>query len=286
MNDRRDERELQDYLAGDSPVSQRYAGLPDAQPPPELDARILAAAEAEVKVVPIGRPWQRWAAAVGVAATVMLAFTLVMQVALDPSGRPAVSPPPAPVVLMEDAEMRQRPAPEMREAPMASSPLDRVDAPAPGRVANDMAPAELREELAPAGMQAGLADIEAEVPVAPPSAERAPGAFAGALMKMQKPAALDDAQLASAVEVVRASREVDSADEAQQRRVARTRGEPADADRLASVATEAGQPDARLDEVLRLYDAGDLAAAARQLEGFRTAYPQHPVSLELADTLD
>ncbi len=286
MNDRRDEGELQDYLAGDSPVSRQYAGLAAAQPSPELDAQILAAAEAEVKVVAIGRPWQRWAAAVGVAATVMLAFTLVMQVALDPSGRPEVSPPPASVVLMEDAEMRQRPAPEKREAPAAARPLDRVDAPAPGRVANDVAPAELREELAAGGMQAGLADIEAEVAVAPPPAEPAPGAFAGALMKKQKPAAMDDARLASAVELIRASRELDSADEVQRRRDVRTLDEPADADSLASQSPEAGLPDARLDEVLRLYDAGDLAAAARQLEEFRTAHPQHPVSLELADTLD
>ena len=55
---------------------------------------------------------------------------------------------------------------------------------------------------------------------------------------------------------------------------------------MASEALDADAAEARLDEVLRLYDDGDIAGAAQRLAEFRTEYPAHPVSLRLADTLD
>lgn len=277
MNDRRDERELEAYLAGNSPVSRQYAELPDAQPPTELDARILAAAEAEVKVVPIGRPWQRWAAAVGVAATVMLAFTLVMQVAIKPFGQSETTPPPAAIVLMEEAEVRERERREEKEAPLSVRPLDRVDAPAapPGRMADDAARELLRDELVPAEMQPGLAGMEARVPVVPSLNAPQPEAFAGAPMQAGEPVVITEARLADAVELIRASR-TDSP----------MRAKSVDVDGVASDALAAVTPEEQLDEVLRLYEAGDHIGAATRLDEFRAAHPEHPVSLSLADALN
>ena len=59
MNDQRDEREFEAWLAGDSPLSKAYQQEAREQPPAELDAEVLAAAERELKVVPI-RPLQQW----------------------------------------------------------------------------------------------------------------------------------------------------------------------------------------------------------------------------------
>ena len=65
MNDPRDDREFEAWLAGDSPVSEAYRQTAAEQPPTELDARVLAAAEQELKVVPIraARRWRRRGAA-------------------------------------------------------------------------------------------------------------------------------------------------------------------------------------------------------------------------------
>ncbi|MGI9330980.1 MAG: hypothetical protein ACR2QB_09730 [Gammaproteobacteria bacterium] len=93
MIDPREERELEAYLAGESPVSKRYAQGSADMPPPELDAAILAAAETELKVVPLQRKWRRWGQAVGIAASILLAVTLVLQMTIQPGSVPEVSTP-------------------------------------------------------------------------------------------------------------------------------------------------------------------------------------------------
>jgi hypothetical protein len=221
----------------------------------------------------------------------MLAFTLVMQVAIRPFGEPDTSPPAASVVLMEEAEVRQRATLEKKEAPLAVSPSDMIAPPAapPGRVAEDAAVEQLRDEFVPAEMQPGRAGLEAQVPVAPSLNAPEPGVFAGAPLKAGEPAAIDEARLADAVELIRASRVAEADEEAPRHSDTLRRAKSGDADGVASEAgeaTDAEPPQAWLDEVLRLYDAGDFDGAMQRLDGFRAAYPQHPVSLRLADTLD
>lgn len=288
MNDQRDEREFDAYLSGESPVSRQYAELAAAEPPPELDARILAAAEAEVNVVPLRRPWQRWATAVGVAATVMLAFTLVMQIAIEPFWQGDVSAPPASVVLMEKAELQQPATLEKKESPAATSPQGRFDTPAapPGRVAADAAREQLLDDLAPAEAQPGLADMDVQVPVASSLKAPEPEALAGAAMKVGESVLITEARLADAVAVIRAARTTEADRVERQQGAARARARTADEGGMASDALPDGDPQAQLDEILRLYDAGDHIGAATRLSEFRTTHPEHPVSLRLADTLE
>ena len=104
MSDPRDDREFEAWLAGDSPVSEAYRQTAAEQPPTELDARVLAAAEQELKVVPIraARRWRRRGAAVGIAATFVLAVSLLLQTVTEA--------PLEEAVILEDRadELKQR----------------------------------------------------------------------------------------------------------------------------------------------------------------------------------
>lgn len=292
MNDPREERELERFLAGESPVSQQYRGLSGAEPPPELDARILAAAEAEVRrddkvVVPLGRPWQRWATAVGVAASVMLAFTVVMQVAIGPFGEDAADKLPVSVRPMEEAERSAELKRESAAPPETDSPAKEraVAAPAsvPARPSRLQNKAMVQEELAADAGLAGVASMDTPVPV--PSAAPAP---AGALSDFSAAAVpVEDGQrLAAAVAMIRSDREAAEAGRARSEIVVTARRR--DTETLAVDAVdpdEPATPDAQLDELLRLYDAGDQAGAAEQLARFVDTWPEHPVTLRL-DELD
>ena len=82
MTDDQD-KELEQYLEGDSKPSSAYAELGDETPPPELDARILAAAEREVKVTGIDAQRSPPFKAFAWAAIVVLSFSLVLNIVFD-----------------------------------------------------------------------------------------------------------------------------------------------------------------------------------------------------------
>lgn len=75
------DRELENYLAGDSPLSRRYRAASREVPPPELDAAVLAAARAAVVHAPRRRA--RWQLPLAAAATVVLGVSLVSQLRFD-----------------------------------------------------------------------------------------------------------------------------------------------------------------------------------------------------------
>jgi hypothetical protein len=75
------DRELENYLAGDSPLSRRYRAASRETPPPELDAAVLAAARAAVVHAPRRRG--RWQLPLAAAATVVLGVSLVSQLRFD-----------------------------------------------------------------------------------------------------------------------------------------------------------------------------------------------------------
>lgn len=76
-----DEAALEEYLRGNSPVSQQYRALPDDLPPPALDRQVLAQARAALgEQAVVGRPrWVRWGAPMAVAASAVMALSIVMQ---------------------------------------------------------------------------------------------------------------------------------------------------------------------------------------------------------------
>jgi hypothetical protein len=75
-----DIKALDEYLKGGSDISQRYRELGREDVPPELDRRVLDEARAAVaKGGGRSRSWLRWGAPVALAASVLLAVTIVIE---------------------------------------------------------------------------------------------------------------------------------------------------------------------------------------------------------------
>jgi hypothetical protein len=149
MSDERDD-------CRDEALSRAYRRSAEMEPPPALDALILAAArrEAEVRPVRAAPWWRRWAAPVGVFATLVLTVSLTLlfqreQPDLLPAAAPTAGPAPQgepPKAPAEQAKMLVRPAP----APAPESRAKFKEAP-PMQAPAALAPAPtLREEALPA----------------------------------------------------------------------------------------------------------------------------------------
>ena len=95
MTDDMNEKLLQEYLEGRSPVSDAYQAAEKSGPPPELDRAVLAEARAAARA---GRDsssprWQAWLMPASLAATVTLCIALVAEVVVfDPLLKTADSP--------------------------------------------------------------------------------------------------------------------------------------------------------------------------------------------------
>ena len=95
MTDDMNEKLLQEYLEGRSPVSDAYQAAEKSGPPPELDRAVLAEARAAARA---GRDsssprWQAWLMPASLAATVTLCIALVAEVIVfDPLLKTADSP--------------------------------------------------------------------------------------------------------------------------------------------------------------------------------------------------
>lgn len=81
MSDPTDIKALDEYLKGNSDVSQRYRELGRDEVPPELDRRVLAAARDAVanEGAKRSRSWLRWSAPVALAASIVLVLTVVLE---------------------------------------------------------------------------------------------------------------------------------------------------------------------------------------------------------------
>jgi len=315
MNDLREERELEAYLAGETPVSKRYGQLADEQPPAELDARILAAAQTELKVVAMPGRWRRWGAAVGIAATVVLALSLVLQFAIEPmqqamtrkvADEPAVSAPmPA----------RDPAAAAHQSAPMAQRQLPaQLSAAAPReQTLQELRTAARQEAKSVARQDQDLADV----PMVTSSIEQE---LELVTMSVAKPSARDSAltgdeemqlslrgrspadDVSRAVAVIRdyqagedaLAGNADAAASSMQleeiivasRRVAEPARKEPPAAGLAGRAQGPAEPEQALVGILQRYDAGDLARAGELLNDFMLVYPEHPVTRRLEEDLD
>jgi negative regulator of sigma E activity len=82
MNQTPDDKALNEYLSGQSPISARYRELSADDVPPELDAAILAQAKSAVanssSHTKLER-WRRWTVPTTLAATFVLVVSLVIQ---------------------------------------------------------------------------------------------------------------------------------------------------------------------------------------------------------------
>lgn len=143
-----DDRELERYLKGDSPLSRRYRDASGEGSPPELDEAILARARAELKRKPPSL--NRYLAPVALAASVVLGVNIAWNLY-------QVEPVPAMQRLEEAAAPEHVPDPP---PPMAHEPAPVASAPELARRAPAAPPARL-EEKRPEG-RASEADAAAD----------------------------------------------------------------------------------------------------------------------------
>jgi len=122
-----DDRELEQYLKGESPLSRRYREASAETAPPELDEAILARARAELRRKPAGL--NRWLAPVALAASVVLGVNLawnVYEAQPVPLERPAS--PASGAAESRDEGFVPSPPP-VASAPAASAPEVMAEAP-------------------------------------------------------------------------------------------------------------------------------------------------------------
>ena len=268
--------------AEEQALAQRLARLgPHAEPSPALDARVLAAAHAATAVpVTTQSRRRRWPAALGLAASLVLAVGLAWRL------RPLPEPPPAPRAAPEAGNTAAPAAPAVMQAPMPSA------APAPEpEVANDAA----AREVAPPARAAATPGIVLESPPSPratPVDQRSAAKVAATAAIPVPPAppppeALRDVAAPApaappATEAI-APQSATHANEAEQAVSAgdnRQADEPTDEVPPATVDSPAVR-DAWLQRIHRLVDAGDITGARASLREFARRYPDYPLPEDL-----
>jgi hypothetical protein len=272
MNDPRDGKQpddaaLDEWLAGESPLSRRYAELGDEQPPAELDRKILASAAEASKVVPLERTTRRWGASIAVAATVLLCVSIVVNLSIQPDG-PLLDEAPPQVEFADKSEVTRESAysEDARDGAGRFDELRRRSQPA-------MAPPSVIEEVniePPPGeslaadepAMSGRVSLGAGIDSAAvrPSLEMSPAAEPGQ----------DEAQLARAIELLQA-------------RAATGETEPSAPASVQRKADAAPDPGDRLDAVLAAWEADEPDLAWTRLQAFLRDYPEHPFSRELIE---
>jgi hypothetical protein len=230
--------ELEAFLKRRSPMHRRLSDIDHAEPSVELDRLVLnRAREAIDTPSPALFRSSRWALPVGLAATILVAFTVVLNI--DHQGaKVASNASPA----AEAAP--QAPAPAVARAASVREP-ERVD---PPRLLTDSAASERRE-------------VQTEKKVEAPVAAMARRSQAAKSQNAASTAADSSTLIASTGAAVS---QVPAAP-------------PPPAPPVAAAAADPhSTPDTWLREINRLRTAGRTADADRELAAFREAYPTHP----------
>jgi len=301
VSDPIDIKALDEYLKGGSDISQRYRELRREEVPLELDRRVLD--EARAAVASGGgrsRSWLRWGAPVALAASVILAVTVVIE--SGPQNDTSFVTQPAavdkarlePQRQVEESKLQDQVAQERREEQhpaFAAEP-----------------PAVTVQQAAPASAPA---PAPASVPAAPP-----PAALAKTELERLNAATLDSpapqvaaeqpspgragsvATVSARKEVQQAPAEVDASDEdfssvsvtgTRARRAGRTAGPrgtisgsaiSSETRPAADEDAEHSDPEKWLEKIRELRRAGKGVEADRQWQEFGKAFPNFPVATD------
>jgi len=256
-----DDAEFEAYIGRRSRLSRRYRDLSSEIPPRELDEAVLARARAahtlERKEAPEREIYIGWMAPVAFAATVMLVFTVVLQIVIRPQ-----------------IDVRQESAVKARTPSVEASPPS-VAAAEAKREGN----LPIAEKPAPAGQSAGklAADLQA--------APAAVAALNRAKLAAPQPARKDEIAGPATPPVAGATTDLDKKGGAAERgtsqstvtatgRVSTASGEstgapPADVEALHR------DPIAWLAFIKQLRTNGDTASADNQIKLFLEVYPDY-----------
>lgn len=264
-----DDKDLEKYLAGGSRVSRDYDALGQEQPPAGLDSRILAEAAAAVGVKKTRRrPPLWWLRPAALAATVLVSLSILLRVGEFPRLRPSAEVnTTAPLV---QVEVLPPSVVAENEAPAAAPswpPPGEFAAPEPP--AQELAREQVAKRVLPADATSAVTlmsqERKAEIKEMPPRSTPSftPKAVERAMvairLRLGEPAAHANGQMSSLARLPEAG---------------------------VVGKTEAGNAaaDARLREILALYDDGNLEVASAGLADFARDFPADPLTLSLTSS--
>lgn len=255
MSEPRDDRELEEYLRGDSPLSRRYREASGEEPAPAVDEAILAASRRAVQSRPVRIP-RSWFRPLSIAAIVVLSATVV-------------------ITMQRGEETTVAPAREpARREPDVALKI--------GDAGRDQATAKEYGKTVPADAAPG----EAEMPQAPPEASAARPAAEEALRMERSPALLKSSppprsqELAEPLAdrpaaVLRAPAADIGLPERREAPRALMREAPPEA-AWAPAPPQTRSPEDELKGIAKLWEAGRGELARMQLRRFLAGHPYYP----------
>ncbi|HRX88347.1 MAG TPA: hypothetical protein P5528_02775 [Steroidobacteraceae bacterium] len=266
------ELEFEAYVRRRRALFPRDDAVDSLEPSPDIDRAVLARARAAIHAEPPTSVYRgtRWALPVAIAATVVLAFTIVLNVGLPTRGDSAGQP--AGEVSVQNAA-RAVPAESAEVADAAAAPAAAPQQTAPA------GPAERRDFAPPPPPLLSDRSRAIEAPTEQNGmAERNYTARESELMATTESSAADIAPAAKAARAADASRALSE--------LARQQGQAAASEAVPAADAQAGSApplsaDAWWDRIERLRANGQLRVAAHELENFRLAYPDDPRLHEL-----
>lgn len=302
-----DDRMLDDFLAGRSPVSRAWRDATrDDAAPPEMDDAVLRLAREELsKPAPPARDRfrdRRWPLAL--VAVLVLSFSTILNIRQDPAALkdamrlPTETVPVTPVTAPAAADQvipMQQPEPAKPLAPPAVGDAQRrqvqeQSAAAAGAASRRAMELESREQEA-------VAKRKAEASFAPAPAGPAEGDADAAPLVMEAEEPLPQAAPAPPapasekrpeVEVLGGSSEADQAPEASKptlqdryRSAVRAKKGQAEAPAAALAAEQKPTSAKRLEQVRRLLAEGHEEEAGREFQAWRREFPKEPVPADL-----
>ncbi len=295
----------------DKALSQAYAALEHPLPPPALDSAILAAARSAVqdgaKVIPFpARPRRNWGVPLGLAATVMLALGISLQLRDSEETRldepmlaaemsAPVAAPAAPAAPSADAAVSSKDEMKLESASTAPAtppqPEEPVTSSAPAarhRLAqpSQAAPAETRPAMEPGLMESAEQAAPAAL-AAPESAREAESPAGDAMSRQDKrslPALAPAAPAPQAMPAPAPAAAKPAAGRSQEQTA------PALRKMLESMPPPATKPDATperwITSIRQLLEVGKEEEARRQARLLQQRWPDHPLPRELRYLLE
>ena len=273
------EQELEAFLKRRSPIHRRLADFDHAEPSLELDRLVLNRAREAIDV-PAPPPMfrtLRWAMPVGLAATILIAFTVVLNVdhrqhTVEKQVAAAKAPPPAAQLTANRATGALHPSAvvvrptEVASDRPTSDALSKSAAPAQPATAPALQ-AERREKKSQApplfASSRGGGYLRISPAPAPATAEAETDSGASKEEQPRADSLSDESLLASSSAIATVSGSAAA-------------GPPPAAPPAPAVPAYQASADSWLREINRLRAAGKTAEANRELTAFRQAYPGHP----------
>ncbi len=273
-----DEQALDEYLKGGSSVSQRYRESGADVVPAHLDERVLALARAAPTRQAKSRPWVRWTAPLAVAASAILALSIVLDQGAREHAAVSRAEPPASAAPEVRAESPTRTAPQSPAQERSDALLETPVAPVRPATKAEAPPVAAAREVAPA--------------FAPPEAERSDGEAAQA-RELKRQVEREGTSARRSEEIAASTPAPRAVEETVASRRPRSIEGAASQEAISSVvATDAAQieaaapaanalhddPDRWLTQIRKLREQGQNEEADEEWKRFREAYPDYPVA--------